>query len=196
MGSASATYWPTSLLSSFRIWPVLVFVTVMFAFGTTAPELSVTVPTMVACCATAEAAKTPKNRNNIAKRRELLVCAKAIKPSKYLGKNVIASLPTKFSAAIFSLRLQLYEYLQRANLSHPENCVNDFFIGPSSFSYFVTATCSFVTVSAAFATRMKLVAVSTTYSFSNQRKGQPSFNSGKSGCTMVTPGITPPGMNV
>jgi hypothetical protein len=54
---------------------------------------------------------------------------------------------------------------------------------------------SFISASAAFAAKMNAVAVPTTYSFSNHKNGQSSFNSGKSGLTITIPGIIPPGMN-
>src|SRR5579871_1517225 len=56
-----ATYWPSLLVDRVRATPVSVFVRVMEAFGTAAPDGSVIVPTMVASCAQAEAAKT-RNR--------------------------------------------------------------------------------------------------------------------------------------
>src|SRR5215470_7349507 len=58
------TYCPESFVGMVRVQPVATFVTVTFTFGITAPDGSVTVPTMVAFCANETHGITNNNKNS------------------------------------------------------------------------------------------------------------------------------------
>src|SRR5579863_7683656 len=61
---SGATYCPESLVGYVRVQLVAEFVTVMFTLGITAPDGSVTVPTMVAFCANDTDGSINNNKNN------------------------------------------------------------------------------------------------------------------------------------
>src|ERR1700747_2979961 len=61
---SGATYCPESFVGNTRVQLVAALVTVMFTLGITAPDGSVTVPTMVAFCANDTDGITNINRNN------------------------------------------------------------------------------------------------------------------------------------
>src|SRR5580693_949788 len=85
---SGATYWPSLLVGWLRATPVLV--TVMVALGTAAPVGSVTVPTTVASCATAETANMTKAAaRRIARREPLRLTAEQILAANVDERDVI-----------------------------------------------------------------------------------------------------------
>src|SRR6516162_6185719 len=70
---STATYWPASFVGIVRVQLVSTLVSVTFTFGMTAPDGSVTVPTMVAFCANEAHGRTNNSNKNgrYLKRRSL-----------------------------------------------------------------------------------------------------------------------------